>query len=136
MFFKNLRDELDSFMGRDPAAKSRLEVALLYPGFHAVMFYRPAHALWVRGWRLPARWISQLARWLTGIEIHPGATIGRRLFIDHGMGTVIGETAELGDDVGLIGTVPLVASALPGWRPVGHAADEAIPAIRDGARSA
>ena len=117
MFFKNLRDELDSFMGRDPAAKSRLEVALLYPGFHAVMFYRPAHALWVRGWRLPARWISQMARWLTGIEIHPGATIGRRLFIDHGMGTVIGETAELGDDVTLYqgvtlgGTSPSVDSA-------------------------
>ncbi len=117
MFFKNLRDELDSFMGRDPAAKSRLEVALLYPGFHAVMMYRPAHALWIRGWCLPARWLSQLARWLTGIEIHPGATIGKRLFIDHGMGTVIGETAEIGDDVTLYqgvtlgGTSPSVDSA-------------------------
>ncbi len=117
MFFKNLRDELDSFMGRDPAAKSRLEVALLYPGFHAVLMYRPAHALWIRGWRLSARWLSQLARWLTGIEIHPGATIGRRLFIDHGMGTVIGETAEIGDDVTLYqgvtlgGTSPSVDSA-------------------------
>lgn len=107
MFFKNLRDELDSFMARDPAAKSRLEVALLYPGFHAVMMYRPAHALWIRGWHLPARWLSQVARFLTGIEIHPGATIGRRLFIDHGMGLVVGETAEIGDDVVLYQGVTL-----------------------------
>ena len=115
MLFRS--EELDSFMGRDPAAKSRLEVALLYPGFHAVLFYRPANALWRRGWRLPARWLSQLGRWLTGIEIHPGATIGRRLFIDHGMGTVIGETAEIGDDVTLYqgvtlgGTSPSIDSA-------------------------
>jgi serine O-acetyltransferase len=107
MFFKNLREELDSFMGRDPAARSRLEIALLYPGFHAVLFYRASHAMWRRGWRLPARWLSQLGRWLTGIEIHPGATIGRRLFIDHGMGVVIGETAEIGDDVMLYQGVTL-----------------------------
>jgi serine O-acetyltransferase len=107
MFFKNLREELDSFMARDPAAKSRLEIALLYPGFHAVLIYRVAHALWRRGWRLPARWLSQVARFLTGIEIHPGATIGRRLFIDHGMGVVVGETAEIGDDVMLYQGVTL-----------------------------
>jgi len=107
MFFKNLREELDAMMGRDPAARSRLEVALLYPGFHAVVFYRAAHALWRNGWRMPARWLSQLARWLTGIEIHPGATIGRRLFIDHGMGVVIGETAEIDDDVTLYHGVTL-----------------------------
>jgi serine O-acetyltransferase len=107
MFFKNLREELDSMIGRDPAARSRLEVALLYPGFHAVVIYRASHALWRLGWRLPARWLSQVARFLTGIEIHPGAIIGRRLFIDHGMGLVIGETAEIGDDVMLYQGVTL-----------------------------
>jgi serine O-acetyltransferase len=107
MFFKNLREELDSMMGRDPAARSRLEVALLYPGFHALVIYRAANALWRMEWRLPARWLSQVGRWLTGIEIHPGATIGRRLFIDHGMGVVIGETAEIGDDVMLYQGVTL-----------------------------
>ncbi|MDR1999311.1 MAG: serine O-acetyltransferase [Frankiaceae bacterium] len=85
----------------DPAARSRAEVLLLYPGLHAVWWHRLAHGLWRRGWRLPARAVSQIARALTGIEIHPGATIGRRLFIDHGMGVVIGETAIVGDDVQL-----------------------------------
>ncbi|HEX2580923.1 MAG TPA: serine O-acetyltransferase [Dongiaceae bacterium] len=100
-------EEIDSIRARDPAARSRLEVVLTYPSFHAVLFYRLAHRLWRIEWRLLARFISQLARFLTGIEIHPGATIGRRLFIDHGAGVVIGETAVIGDDVTLYQTVSL-----------------------------
>jgi serine O-acetyltransferase len=98
MLLKNLRDEIDATLARDPAARSRIEVALCYPGFHAVVFHRLARWLWVRGWLLAGRFVSHLGRMLTGIEIHPGARIGRRLFIDHGMGVVIGETAEIGDD--------------------------------------
>lgn len=107
MNFKHFAEEIDAIMARDPAARSRLEVALTYPGFHAVLAHRLAHALWRRGWRVLARVVSQAARWFTGIEIHPGATIGRRLFIDHGMGVVIGETAELGDDVTLYQDITL-----------------------------
>ncbi|MGB4138014.1 MAG: serine O-acetyltransferase EpsC [Microbacterium sp.] len=92
---------------RDPAARSGVEVALLYPGLHAVWAHRVWHALWRRRLRLIARTGSQLTRWLTGIEIHPGARIGRRFFIDHGMGVVIGETAEIGDDVMLYHGVTL-----------------------------
>lgn len=99
MNFKHFAEEIDAIMARDPAARSRLEVVLTYPGFHAVLAHRLAHALWRRGWRVLGRVVSQAARWFTGIEIHPGATIGRRLFIDHGMGVVVGETAEIGDDV-------------------------------------
>ncbi len=84
---------------RDPAARSLAEVLLCYPGLHALWLHRGAHALYVRGLRLPARLVSQLSRFLTGIEIHPGATIGPGLFIDHGMGVVIGETTEIGEDV-------------------------------------
>ncbi len=84
---------------RDPAQPSRGEVLFSYPGLHAVMVHRLAHALWQRGWRGLGRFVSHLGRALTGIEIHPGARIGRRLFIDHGMGVVIGETATIGDDV-------------------------------------
>jgi len=84
---------------RDPAVKSPLEALLLYPGVHALALHRAAHWLYRRGWSFAARLISHVGRWLTGIEIHPGARIGRRCFIDHGMGTVIGETAEIGDDV-------------------------------------
>ena len=84
---------------RDPAARSVLEIVLCYPGFHAVVLHRLAHRLYGAGWYTPARMVSQFSRTVTGIEIHPGATIGRRLFIDHGMGVVIGETAEIGDDV-------------------------------------
>ena len=97
--FKRIYDELDSIMARDPAARSRLEVFLCYSGVHAMLVHRLAHRLWLHGFRLLARLVSNVARWLTGIEIHPGASIGRRLFIDHGMGVVIGETAEIGDDV-------------------------------------
>jgi serine O-acetyltransferase len=99
MFLANLRDEIDATLARDPAARSRLEVALCYPGFHALLFHRLAHWLWQHGWLLAGRFVSYLGRMQTGIEIHPGAKIGKRLFIDHGMGVVIGETAEIGDDV-------------------------------------
>ncbi len=104
---KNLRDEIDAMITRDPAARNRLEVAFLYPGFQALVFHRLANACWRGGWRMLGRWISQLARWLTGIEIHPAAKIGRRFFIDHGMGVVVGETSEIGDDVTLYHGVTL-----------------------------
>ena len=117
MNFKHFAEDIDSIIARDPAARSRLEVALTYPGFHALLAHRLSHALYLRGWRVLARVVSQLGRWVTGIEIHPGATIGRRLFIDHGMGVVIGETAEIGDDVTMYqditlgGTSPSVNSS-------------------------
>lgn len=93
------KEDLAAARAQDPAARSDAEVALLYPGLHAVWAYRVAHRLWQGGHTFAARAVSQTARGLTGVEIHPGATIGRRLFIDHGMGVVIGETAEVGDDV-------------------------------------
>lgn len=107
MTFKTLVSDIDSMMARDPAARSRLEVVLAYPGFQALLIYRLAHWLWVHDWRLLGRLLSNLGRFLTGIEIHPGARIGRHLFIDHGMGVVIGETAEIGDDVTLYHGVTL-----------------------------
>ncbi|HUN47134.1 MAG TPA: serine O-acetyltransferase [Stellaceae bacterium] len=112
MLFKNLRDEIDTVLAHDPAARSRLEVVLCYPGFHALLFYRVAHWLWERNLLLLGRFISHLGRMATGIEIHPGARIGRRLFIDHGMGVVIGETAEIGDDVTLYQGVTLGGTSL------------------------
>ena len=105
--FKSIRDEIDAMMARDPAARSRIEVVVCYPGFQALLFHRLAHGLWRGGWRLLGRWVSQLGRWLTGIEIHPAAVIGRRFFIDHGMGVVIGETSEIGDGVTLYHGVTL-----------------------------
>ncbi|MEV5041950.1 serine O-acetyltransferase EpsC [Microbacterium sp. LMI1x-1-1.1] len=104
---RSVREDVASAKLRDPAARGGAEIALLYPGLHAVWSHRVAHALWRRGRRFPARALSQVTRWLTGIEIHPGATIGRRFFIDHGMGVVIGETAEVGDDVMLYHGVTL-----------------------------
>jgi serine O-acetyltransferase len=92
---------------RDPAARGGFEIAVLYPGLHAIWAHRVWHALWTRDLRFVARAGSQITRWLTGIEIHPGATIGHRFFIDHGMGVVIGETAEVGDDVMLYHGVTL-----------------------------
>ena len=86
MVFKSIRQQLDSVIARDPAARSRFEVLLTYPGVHVLFFHRIAHWLYARRRWLLARFVSQLGRWLTGIEIHPGATVGRRLFIDHGMG--------------------------------------------------
>ena len=94
-----IREDVATVLERDPAAKSRLEVFLCYSGLHALWFYRINHWLWNRGFFLLGRWLSQCARLLTGIEVHPGERIGRRLFIDHGMGVVIGETAVIGDDV-------------------------------------
>lgn len=107
MIFKNIVEEIDGIIERDPAARSRWEVAICYPSFHAMRFHRLAHALWRGNWRVLARWVSQLGRFLTGIEIHPGARIGRRFFIDHGMAVVIGETAEIGDNVTLYQSVTL-----------------------------
>ncbi len=102
-----IREDVTNVMDHDPAARSRLEVLLCYAGLHAVWFYRMNHWLWNHGFFLLARWLSEVARWLTGIEIHPGARIGRRLFIDHGMGVVIGETSIVGDDVTLYQGVTL-----------------------------
>ncbi len=100
-------EDIDCVFERDPAARNRFEVITTYPGVHAVLMHRFSHRLW--RWRLKwlARWFSTIARWLTGIEIHPGATIGRRIFIDHGMGVVIGETAQIGDDCTLYHAVTL-----------------------------
>ncbi len=97
--FKTLREDVRTVFARDPAARSKLEVLLCYPGLHALWLHRIAHWLWRHRFRLPARLISHWARFLTGIEIHPNAVIGKRFFIDHGAGVVIGETAEIGDDV-------------------------------------
>jgi serine O-acetyltransferase len=94
-----LREDVQTIFERDPAARSVWEIALAYPGFHALLIYRFANWLWQSGLRTPARFVSHLGRFLTGIEIHPGAKVGRRFFIDHGMAVVIGETAEIGDDV-------------------------------------
>ena len=102
-----IREDVANAVEHDPAAKSRLEVFLCYAGLHAVWFYRFNHWLWNHGWFLLARMLSQAARFLTGIEIHPGAIIGRRLFIDHGLGVVVGETAIVGDDVTLYQGVTL-----------------------------
>jgi serine O-acetyltransferase len=106
-FAARIREDIAAAKLRDPAARSGLEIAVLYPGLHAIWAHRVDHWLWTRGARFPARLGSQLARWMTGVEIHPGARIGRRFFIDHGMGVVIGETAEIGDDVMLYHGVTL-----------------------------
>ena len=102
-----LRDYIRSIFERDPAARSTLEILTTYPGLHAMVFHRLSHRLWQWRWQWVARLLSHLSRWLTGIEIHPGAKIGRRFFIDHGMGVVIGETAEIGDDCTLYQGVTL-----------------------------
>jgi serine O-acetyltransferase len=107
MLFKRLQEDLDAFLARDPAARSRLEIALCYPGFHALLFFRASKTLWRRRLFLTARMVSHLGRLATGIEIHPGARIGRRFVIDHGTGVVIGETAEIDDDVTLYQGVTL-----------------------------
>src|SRR5215510_952724 len=96
--FSRIREDIASIFDRDPAARTAWEVVTCYPGFHALLTHRLAHWLWGMRLRWIARLVSHFSRWLTGIEIHPGATIGRRVFIDHGMGVVIGETAEIGDD--------------------------------------
>jgi serine O-acetyltransferase len=111
-YFTLINRDIASVMERDPAARSWLEVALVYSGLHAIWIHRITHWLWKRDVRFLARYLSQLARWLTGIEIHPGATIGKGFFIDHGMGVVIGETAEIGKDVTLYHGVTLGGTSL------------------------
>ncbi|NMG65433.1 serine O-acetyltransferase [Azoarcus indigens] len=112
--FALLREDVRCVFGRDPAARTAWEVLTTYPGVHAVMSHRIAHALWRRGWRYPARLVSFLARVFTNVDIHPGARIGRRFFIDHGAGVVVGETAEIGDDVTLYHGVTLGGTT---WNP-------------------
>ena len=106
-FLSSMREDIAAVLERDPAAKSRLEVVLLYSGLHALWGYRFHHWLWIHGWRFTARMLSQWGRLITGIEIHPGAQVGRRFFVDHGMGVVIGETTIIGDDVTLFQGVTL-----------------------------
>jgi serine O-acetyltransferase len=105
--FQRLREDIGVVFERDPAARTFFEVLTTYPGLHAILWHRLSHALWAWGWKWLARLSSHLARWFTGIEIHPGAGIGRRVFIDHGMGVVIGETAVVGDDCTLYHGVTL-----------------------------
>lgn len=112
--WRRLREDVACVRSRDPAARSRLEVVLLYPGVHALIWHRLAHRLWTGGFKFPARVLSWLARVLTNVDIHPGARIGRRFFIDHGAGVVIGETAEIGDDVTLYHGVTLGGTS---WSP-------------------
>jgi len=123
--FDRLREDVCTALERDPAARSVLEV-LTYPGLHAVWLHRIEHRLWNGGHRLLARILSQVTRFLTGVEIHPAADIGRRVFIDHGMGTVIGETAEVGDDVHMYHGVTLGGD--------GQAGTKRHPTVGDGAR--
>jgi len=105
--FSHLKEDIDCVFDRDPAARNRFEILTTYPGIHAIIFYRLTHRLWLWDWKWLARWLAAWARWLTGIEIHPGATIGHRFFIDHGMGVVIGETAVIGNDCTLYHGVTL-----------------------------
>jgi serine O-acetyltransferase len=112
IMFTRLREDIATIRERDPAARSAWEVLTCYPGLHALVLHRFAHACWRGQRRWLARFVSQLARFLTGIEIHPGATIGRRVFIDHGMGVVIGETAEIGDDCTIYQGVTLGGTSL------------------------
>ncbi|HZY19605.1 MAG TPA: serine O-acetyltransferase [Ramlibacter sp.] len=110
--FQRLRSDIQCILARDPAARSRWEVVTCYPGLHALVMHRAAHWCWVRGLRWPGRFLSQVSRWLTGIEIHPGARIGDGVFIDHGMGVVIGETAEIGDGCTIYQGVTLGGTSL------------------------
>jgi serine O-acetyltransferase len=119
-----IREDVGCVRQRDPAARAELETLLLYPGVHAVMWHRIAHGLWGRGFRFLARFVAWFSRFLTNIDIHPGATIGRRFFIDHGAGVVIGETAEIGDDVTLYHGVTLGGTT---WSP-----GKRHPTLQDG----
>ena len=116
MAFMFLREMVQTYRERDPAARSSVEILLCYPGMHAVMWHQLSHGLWNRGFLLLGRFSSHLARWLTGIEIHPAAKLGRRLVIDHGMGVVIGETAEIGDDCYLYHQVTLGVARTSGGK--------------------
>jgi serine O-acetyltransferase len=119
-----MREDVDCVKSRDPAARSTVEIILTYPGVHAIIYHRLANALWRRGWRFAARLLSWFARLVTNVDIHPGAAIGRRFFIDHGAGVVIGETAEVGDDVTLYHGVTLGGTS---WSP-----GKRHPTIEDG----
>ena len=112
MFFKNFINDIDSIIERDPAASSRISVVLLYPTVHILFLYKISNFLWKKKIKFLARFLMQLGRILTGIEIHPGAKIGNRLFMDHGYGIVIGETAEIGDDVTIYQGVTLGLSLI------------------------
>ncbi|MDX5408140.1 MAG: serine O-acetyltransferase [Chromatiaceae bacterium] len=112
--FAGIKEDIKSVFERDPAARSSFEVLTNYPGLHAIWWHRLSHKLWQANFKWLARFLSTIARWLTGVEIHPGAKIGRRFFIDHGMGVVIGETAEIGDDVTLYHGVTLGGTS---WNP-------------------
>lgn len=123
--FSRIKDDIRGVFHRDPAARNTFEVLTNYPGLHAVWLHRASHALWKANWKWLARTLSTFSRWLTGIEIHPGATLGRRVFIDHGMGVVIGETAEIGDDVTLYHGVTLGGTS---WK-----AGKRHPTLKQGA---
>ena len=110
--FQHLREDIACILERDPAARTTWEVLTCYPGLHALALHRLAHACWASGWHWLGRFISHLSRFLTGIEIHPGATIGKRVFIDHGMGVVVGETAEIGDECTIYQGVTLGGTSL------------------------
>ena len=110
--FTRIKEDIHAALERDPAARGKLEILLVYSGLHAVWAHRLQHWLWQHGLKLLARWLAQASRFFTGVEIHPGALIGRRLFIDHGMGVVIGETAEIGDDVTIYHGVTLGGTSL------------------------
>ncbi len=112
MLFARLREDIACILERDPAARSAWEVLTCYPGLHALAMHRVAHWCWVHGMKWLGRWVSHWARFLTGIEIHPGATVGRRVFIDHGMGVVVGETAEIGDGCTIYQGVTLGGTSL------------------------
>ena len=132
MIYKDLIEELDAYMERDPAAHSRLMVFVSYPGLHAVLWHRVAHRLWGIRLFILARLVGHFARWITGIEIHPAVTIGRRFVIDHGMGVVIGETAEIGDDVTIYHGVTLGGIA-PSVDSVSQKHLKRHPTLSDGA---
>lgn len=125
--FDQLREDIACIHERDPAARSRIEILTCYPGLHAILVHRLAHGLWRRGWYWAGRFTSHLGRLLTGIEIHPGARIGRRVFIDHGFGVVIGETAEIGDNVTIYQCV-----TLGGTNPTNGQGGKRHPTVRDG----
>jgi serine O-acetyltransferase len=131
MVFKKLREDITAYMERDPAAKSGIEIILCYPGFHALIVHRLTHWLWRHDIHLSARFISHLGRMFTGIEIHPGAEIGKRFVIDHGTGTVIGETAVIGDDVTLYHDVTLGGVA-PSVDSAQQAGQKRHPTLEDG----
>ena len=130
--FNTIGEDVQAVFDRDPAVRSKLEVILCYPGFHAVLFYRVAHALWQRNWKLLGRFTSHLGRFFTGIEIHPGAQIGQGFFVDHGMGVVVGETSVIGDNVTLYHDVTLggIAPAVDSQSQVN---EKRHPTLQDGA---